>query len=455
MIKQDASSVSELTDQIKSVLENQFISVRVEGEIGHINAHRSGHVYCSLKDENARIDAVIWRSTVVRLSYKPDPGEQVIVMGRLSVYAPHGAYKLVINSLEPAGLGRLRALFETTKLELQRAGLFDASHKKSLPVLPKAVGVVTSATGAARRDIESVLHRRSPQVPVYLYPANVQGNTAVLDLIQGIKTLDKHPDVDVIIVGRGGGSLEDLWSFNDARLAHAIFDCETPVVSAVGHETDTTISDMVADVRAPTPSAAAELVVPLRDDLLFALSDLADRLNRLIRSRIQGGGQALRTQVQMLKRGVELNNRQLLLSRTMTQLDRTMHQQLLVRTNLSKSIGLRLSRHNPQHRLGEQRKSLSQLTYKIQRSIEERLHDARFEFQRSVERLDALSPLSVLARGYSLTTLSHRVVMSIDDVQVGDQIEVQVSDGTINAAVTSSSGSEEQAVTSSSGSEEQ
>lgn len=443
MIKQDASSVSELTDQIKNVLENQFVSVRVEGEIGHINAHRSGHVYCSLKDESARIDAVIWRSTVARLSYKPDAGAQVIVMGRLSVYAPHGAYKLVINSLEPAGLGRLMARFEATKRELQSAGLFDASHKKPLPLLPKAVGVVTSATGAARRDIESILKRRSPQVPIFLYPANVQGESAVGDLINGIYTLDKHPDVNVIILGRGGGSLEDLWSFNDAALARAIFECKTPIISAVGHETDTTISDMVADVRAPTPSAAAELAVPIRDDLRFTLADMTERFHRLIKIRIEGGGHTLSREVQMLKRGVELNNRQLLLSRAMGQLDRVIQQQLSVRMNASKVLAGRLNRQNPQSRLVERRKSLSLLGYTLQRLMKERMHGARFSFQRSIERLDTLSPLSVLARGYSLTTLNGRVVMSTDDVQNGDQIEVRVSNGTLNAAVTSSSFNEE------------
>jgi exodeoxyribonuclease VII large subunit len=442
MTNQDASSVSELTDQIKNVLENQFISVRVEGEIGHINAHRSGHVYCSLKDETARIDAVIWRSTVARLSYKPDPGEQVIVMGRLSVYAPHGAYKLVINSLEPAGLGRLRALFEATRQELERAGLFDASHKNALPLLPTAVGVVTSATGAARRDIESVLNRRSPQIPVFLYPANVQGTTAVSDLINGLKTLDAHPDVDVIIVGRGGGSLEDLWSFNDAALARAIFACKTPVISAVGHETDTTISDMVADVRAPTPSAAAELAVPIRDDLLFTLTDLSERFHRLIRARLNGGAQVLSREVQMLKRGVDLNNRQLQLDRLTQQLDRLVRQSLVARMSRSKQIAVRLARHNPQIQLADQRKSLSALAFKLERLMEERIYGARYSFHRSVERLDALSPLSVLARGYSLTTIEGRVVMSVDDVQTGDGIEVRVSNGTIKAAVTSSSTNE-------------
>jgi exodeoxyribonuclease VII large subunit len=443
MTNQDASSVSELTDQIKNVLESQFVSVRVEGEIGHINAHRSGHVYCSLKDENARIDAVIWRSTVIRLPYKPDPGEQVIVMGRLSVYAPHGAYKLVINSIEPAGLGRLRALFESTRLELERAGLFDLSHKKMLPLLPKAVGVVTSATGAARRDIESVLHRRSPQIPVFLYPANVQGTTAVSDLINGIKTLDNHADVGVIIIGRGGGSLEDLWSFNDAALARAIFDCKTPIVSAVGHETDTTISDMVADVRAPTPSAAAELAVPIRDDLLFTLTDLSERFHRLIGARLNGGAQVLSREVQMLKRGVDLNNRQLVLNRTTRQLDRLVHQSLTVLLSRTKRISIRLARQNPQSQLAERRKALSALAFKLQRLMEDRMHDMRFSFQRSVERLDTLSPLSVLARGYSLTTVDGRVVMTTDDVQSGDSIEVRVSNGTIKAAVTSSSINEE------------
>jgi exodeoxyribonuclease VII large subunit len=443
MTNQDASSVSELTDQIKNVLENQFVSVRVEGEIGHINAHRSGHVYCSLKDENARIDAVIWRSTVARLSYKPDAGEQVIVMGRLSVYAPHGAYKLVINSLEPAGLGRLRALFEATRQELERAGLFDASHKKDLPLLPNAVGVVTSATGAARRDIESVLSRRSPQIPVFLYPANVQGTTAVSDLINGIKTLDADPDVDVIIVGRGGGSLEDLWSFNDAALARVIFACKTPVISAVGHETDTTISDMVADLRAPTPSAAAELAVPIRDDLLFTLTDMSERFHRLIRTRLNSGAQVLSREVQMLKRGVNLNNRQLLLDRLTRQLDRLVHQSLTARMTHSKQIAIRLARQNPQNQLAEQGKSLSALAFKLERLMEERMHGARYCFQRSVERLDALSPLSVLARGYSLTTIEGHVVMSADDVQTGDSIEVRVSNGTIKAAVTSSSINEE------------
>ena len=349
MTNENASSVSELTDQIKNVLENQFISVRVEGEIGHINAHRSGHVYCSLKDESARIDAVIWRSTVVRLRYKPDPGEQVIVTGRLSVYAPHGAYKLVINSLEPAGLGRLRALFEATRHELERAGVFDVSHKQALPLLPNAVGVVTSATGAARRDIESVLSRRSPQVPVFLYPANVQGTTAVSDLINGLRTLDAHPDVDVIIIGRGGGSLEDLWSFNDAGLARSIFACKTPVISAVGHETDTTISDMVADVRAPTPSAAAELAVPIRDDLLHSLTEMSERFHRLIRARLNGSAQVLSREVQMLKRGVNLNNRELQLDRLTRQLDRLVQQSVIAWTARSKQIAVRLARQNPQH----------------------------------------------------------------------------------------------------------
>ena len=194
MIEQAHLSVSEITDRIKSVLESNFVSVSVEGEIGQINAHRSGHVYCSLKDEGARLDAVIWRSAVARMTYRPEPGELVVATGRLSIYAPHGAYKLVINKLEPAGLGRLQAEYDRTLKKLKTEGLFETEHKKALPLLPRAVGVVTSPTGAARRDIESVIHRRSPQIPIILYPANVQGPSAVSDIIDGVMRLDAHPD---------------------------------------------------------------------------------------------------------------------------------------------------------------------------------------------------------------------------------------------------------------------
>ncbi|MGB0646560.1 MAG: exodeoxyribonuclease VII large subunit [Bradymonadia bacterium] len=443
MTEQGITSVSELTEQIKSVLESRFISIRLQGEIGHINAHRSGHVYCSLKDESARIDAVVWRSTVVRLAYRPEPGAQVVVTGRLSVYAPHGAYKLVITSIEPAGLGRLQALFEETKRRLEAEGYFDPEKKQQLPLVPRGVGVITSPTGAARRDIESVLHRRSPQIPIYLYPANVQGPSAVGDLIAGLKALEAHPNVDVIIIGRGGGSLEDLWSFNDRDLAHAIFTCSVPVVSAVGHETDTTISDMVADKRAATPSAAAELVVPIRDDLLFTLTDLTDRFNRAMKHLLVQRSQHLNREMHLLRRGVALHGKRLVLGRLMQKQEHLLRQRVARERESVKRLDTRLARCNPNARLVEQRRRLLSLHDQLRRIVEERVYRQRLRFQRLVERLDVLSPLSVLARGYSLTTLHQQVVMGIEQVSRGDEINIRVQDGVIQAEVLSTTAQDE------------
>ncbi len=435
MTQETPLSVSELTDRIKTILEDHFFTVSIEGEIGHINMHRSGHVYCSLKDESARIDAVIWRSTVARLQYRPQAGELVIATGRLSVYAPHGAYKLVINRLEPAGLGRLQAEFERCRQRLLEEGLFSQEHKKALPRLPRGVGVITSATGAARRDIESVIQRRSPQIPIYLYPANVQGPSAVSDIIDGIKTLDRHPDVDVIIAGRGGGSLEDLWSFNDERLARAIFACATPIISAVGHETDTTISDMVADVRAPTPSAAAELAVPQRDDLLFTLSDATDRLQRVIEGLIRSLRQSLIAEAALLRHGIELNPKRLALTSLLTQMERKMTRKVSMESSRLKGMGGQLNRLNPQRRLIVKRKSLDSSVSLIRSKVERKYQSSRLDFGRLVERLDALSPLGVLARGYSLTTQGGKVLMSTRNSQIGDRINVRLAEGSFDAKI--------------------
>ena len=431
----DTLTVSALTDQIKGTLESTFSNVFVEGEIGQINMHRSGHVYFSLKDEDARIDGVIWRSTVARLTYRPNAGDQVLVFGRLSVYAPHGSYKLVVSRLEPAGLGRLQAAFEASKQRLMAEGLFSETHKKALPFLPKGVGVITSATGAARRDIESVLHRRAPQVPIYLYPANVQGPQSVNELIAGLKRLDKDPKVDVIILGRGGGSLEDLWSFNDEALARIIFACTTPIVSAVGHETDTTISDLVADLRAPTPSAAAELVVPSRDDLLFMFNEIDERLHRAMTQKLRRTQESVLSVATLLRRGVELDYRKLELSRLSNQLYRMGHSRVSSGTLKLRELSAALGRLHPERRLNTQRQRLHMCMQRLQTHVHEKYQNSKLAFGRSVERLDALSPLGVLARGYSLTTVGERVLMSTSQVRVGQEVQVRLSEGSLNATV--------------------
>ena len=428
-------SVSELTKQIKVALENTFINVVVEGEIGQINHHRSGHVYFSLKDQDARIDGVIWRSTAARLKHRPDAGEQVVVHGKLSVYAPHGSYKLVVSRLEPAGLGQLQAAFEACKQRLMSEGLFAIDHKQALPFLPNAVGVITSPTGAARRDIESVLHRRAPQVPIYFYPANVQGPNAVSNLIQGLKSLDRHPEVDVIIIGRGGGSLEDLWSFNDEALARVIFSCTTPIVSAVGHETDTTISDLVADLRAPTPSAAAELVVPSRDDLLFMFTEFDERLSRAMNRKLRQAKERVLSNATLLRRGVELGHRRLELTRLSTQIDRLMTSNVAMFSYRMHDLTGTLSRLHPERRLHAQKQSLETSRTRLRTLAERKYQSAVLAFGKTVERLDAMSPLGVLARGYSLTTKGERVLMSTQEAQVGDTIRVRLKMGSLDAEV--------------------
>ena len=280
-------TVSEFTYRIKDVLETQLDYVRVKGELSQLTVHRSGHVYLSLKDADARIDGVIWKFSAQRLTYRPEVGENIVAAGRINVYAPHGSYKLVIDTLQPAGLGTRQIAFEKLKAQLRSEGLFEQHRKKQLPQLPRCVGVITSATGAARRDIESVVFRRSPQIPIELYPCNVQGDAAVSDLVQGLRRMDQQPHVDVIIVGRGGGSIEDLWAFNSEAVARAIDACQTPVISAVGHETDITIADYVADHRAATPSAAAEVAVPVRDDLLYTLDIFANRMTEQMERYIE------------------------------------------------------------------------------------------------------------------------------------------------------------------------
>ncbi len=435
MQSNDTLTVSALTDQIKGTLESTFSNVFVEGEIGQINMHRSGHVYFSLKDEDARIDGVIWRSTVARLTYRPNAGDQVLVFGRLSVYAPHGSYKLVVSRLEPAGLGRLQAAFEACKQRLLAEGLFSDEHKQTLPFLPTGVGVITSATGAARRDIESVLHRRAPQVPIYLYPANVQGPQSVNELIAGLKRLDHDPKVEVIIIGRGGGSLEDLWSFNDEALARAIFACRTPVVSAVGHETDTTISDLVADLRAPTPSAAAELVVPSRDDLLFTVNEIDERLHRAMTQKLRRTKESVLSFATLLRRGVELDSRKLELSRLSNQLDRQGQTRVSLGTLKLRELAAVLGRLHPERRLNTQRQHLSSCMQRLQNQVNATYQSRKLAFGRSIERLDALSPLGVLARGYSLTTAGERVLMSTSQVRVGQEVRVRLSEGSLNATV--------------------
>src|SRR5216684_3755323 len=266
-------TVSELTGQIKGTLEGAFPAVWVEGEISNLRMPSSGHAYFTLKDEGAQLSAVLFRGRGRRVRFEPEDGMHVLAFGGLDVYAARGQYQLVVELMEPQGLGALQLAFEQLKRKLEAEGLFDEGRKRKLPVFPRVIGIVTSPTGAAIRDMLNIIGRRFGDLHILIAPVRVQGDGAPGEIIQALLNLQAVAELDVIIVGRGGGSIEDLWAFNDEGVARAIVDCRVPVVSAVGHEIDVTIADLVADARAPTPSAAAALVVPKKLDLLMAVDD--------------------------------------------------------------------------------------------------------------------------------------------------------------------------------------
>ena len=280
-------TISELTEQIKDYFELEFERVYLQGEVSNLAFPRSGHVYFNLKDPFAQISAVMFKSTAQRIKFDLESGLEVLAKGRITVYKPRGQYQLIIDSIEPLGTGALQLAFEQLKQKLHLEGLFDAEHKQALPVLPCGIGIVTSPTGAAIRDILNVLKRRFPNIPVLINPVAVQGENASREIAKAIRQLQKEA-IDLIIVARGGGSIEDLWAFNEEVVAKAIFKSKIPIISAVGHETDFTISDFVADLRAPTPSAAAELAVPLKSDLEELVQNYRDRLQYLMVQGIRG-----------------------------------------------------------------------------------------------------------------------------------------------------------------------
>jgi exodeoxyribonuclease VII large subunit len=386
-------TVTDLTLLVKDLLEEEFRDVWVVGEIGNLTRARSGHVYLTLKDEGAALSAVMWRSVAERLRFELEEGQELLVRGRLNVYPPRGTYQLDIRMAEPRGLGALQAAFEKLKAKLAAEGLFDPGRKRPLPFLPAVVGVVTSPTGAAVRDILTVLARRLPRLTVLLWPARVQGEGAAEEVARGIEGLNRRGGVDVLIVGRGGGSLEDLFAFNEERVARAIAESRIPVVSAVGHEVDFTIADFVADVRAPTPSAAAEIVVPSERELRAMLRSFRARLDGVARAVLDARRERVRA--------------------------------------LEGAFGLR--RLPDRLRMFAQR--LDEQSRALRRLATDRIAAARQRVVALAARAEGLSPLRVLARGYSLTTLDGAVLTSPEGVPAGALIRTRLAKGTLDSRV--------------------
>lgn len=412
-------SVAQINEYIKYLIEDSPVldSVYVVGEISNLTAyHTSGHMYFSLKDETGVLRAVMFKSSAARLKFRPENGMRVIVHGRMTVYAPSGQYQISCDTMEPDGFGALAAAFEQLKTKLSEEGLFDESRKKPIPAFPNAVGVITSPTGAAVRDIINILTRRSPQTKMVLFPTLVQGDGAPKQLCSGIRYFNKYKTVDVIIIGRGGGSLEELWAFNNEELARTIAASEIPVISAVGHETDFTICDFVADLRAPTPSAAAELAVPDREQLLATLSLTRDALDNHIRTKLNGSRLALDA----------LSNKRVL--RTPDSFLQNRRMEIDARTTrLALSV---------QRSLSAAHSRLDPLTAALHTAVQKRTSDEKSRFLSLTAKLEALNPLSVLTRGYSAVFDGEgHTLRSVSDLHIGDTVHLRLSDGTADADI--------------------
>ena len=431
-------SVSELTAQMRGMLGTTFGDVLVQGEISQPRRPASGHVYLTLKDEGAVLPAVIWRSTVDRLRFRPEDGQEVLVRGGIDVYPPHGKYQLIIRSIEPLGEGALRVAFEQLRKRLEAEGLFAPERKQALPQIPRRIVLVTSSTGAAVRDMVTVIQRRFPRVTILLVAVRVQGEGAAEEIAAALAFADARARADVLIVGRGGGSIEDLWAFNTEIVARAIAACRTPVVSAVGHETDTTIADLVADVRAATPSQAGELVVPVRADLLERLEEERRRLIHRMRVRVERAWQrveALGDRPALRSGPALLEPRRSALTHLGARLEaRSPTASLRRRVETVDALGTRLGPPLAR-RVERARRELDEATERLARGTRlgwERA-DRRLEALR--DRLRALSPLAVLGRGYSLTTrlgedgVAGGVVSAAADVTAGDRLRTRLADG--------------------------
>jgi exodeoxyribonuclease VII large subunit len=437
----DIVTVSQLTNRIRALLESTHAEVWVEGEIANSRLWKTGHLYFTLRDEHAQLKAVMFRSAVRNLRFTPEDGLRVVARGRVTVYEPKGEYQIVCEHLQPEGLGALQVAFDQLKRALEADGLFEASRKRPLPMLPRQIGVVTSLDGAALRDILKVLARRHPTAHVVICPVRVQGDGAAGQIARGIDQLSRQEGIDVLIVGRGGGSLEDLWAFNEEPVARAIAASAVPVISAVGHEIDVTMSDMVADIRAATPSAAAEIVVAGRDELAARVDRLGERLQATLRDTIRHR----RTQVLQLERRpglagwpahVAVRGRHA--AELTHALSRATGATLAVRTRRLRAAHLGLEAREPGRQLEASRTRLVTADERLGATIVHRHQRLEGHLADLTGRLDSLSPLGVLSRGYAVCWNADRtaIVRDASAVAVGDDVGITLRHGQLTCTVT-------------------
>jgi len=441
-------TVSELTADIRSRLEAGFPDVFVEGELSNCKKWHTGHIYFTLKDAAAQIRAVMFRSAARSLKFAPEDGVHVVARGRVTVYDAKGEYQFICERLEPRGLGALQLAFDQLRKKLEAEGLFSVERKRPLPVLPRRIGVVTSLDGAAIRDILSVLGRRYPNASILIRPARVQGEGAARDIARALAAIGRVPDVDVIIVGRGGGSIEDLWAFNEEVVARAIVASPVPVISAVGHETDTTIADFVADVRAPTPSAAAETVVARRDEFCGRIDRLEERVRGAMHRRVlvaTNRVHALESRRGLSRVPATLAMRGRHVEELLQALRHAERDRLMRAERQLGSLARRLERRDPREGLAAARGRLSQSSTRLTAAIRQRDARAHSALGTLAGRLHSLSPLAVLGRGYAVCWNEERtaIIRRAADVQPGDGVRVTVAEGEIAATVKQKIGNSE------------
>lgn len=393
-MKLRALDISEVNSYIKRILTNDPIlyNLRVKGEISNFKVHSSGNVYLSLKDEKSKLNCIIFKSNYDK-SLNLDNGVKIIASGYISVYERDGAYQLYINEVEIEGIGNLYIEFNKLKEKLKKEGLFDTKYKKEIPKMPRSIGVITSPTGAVIRDIINVTKRRFPKVDIKLYPVNVQGDKSASDICEGIEFFNRMENVDTIIVGRGGGSLEELWSFNEEIVAREIFKSKIPIISAVGHETDFTICDFVSDMRAPTPSAAAEIATPDLSEIYYKLNTIRNRMNRSLNN-------------QVILDNEKLNN-------TFDKINNYM-KNYIVRDKVIQ---------------------LDQIYDKINLRLEQKLETSKEKLSKKAALLHNLSPLATISRGYSIVEKNGQVINSIEEVNITDDINITLTDGSLECNV--------------------
>ena len=434
-----ALSVSELNRQARHLLESSFMQVWVEGELSGFSRPSSGHWYFSLKDQKCQVRCAMFRGFNQRIRNLPREGDQVRIRGKVTLYENRGDFQIIAEHIEPAGLGTLQQAFEALKLKLQREGLFETARKRPIPAMPRHIGVVTSPTGAAIHDILTVLRRRCPAIPVTLYPTSVQGQAATADIVRAIELAQGHGVADVLIVGRGGGSLEDLWCFNEESVARAIAACRIPTVSAVGHEVDVTIADFVADLRAPTPSAAAEKVSPDQSQWLRQLLDQSQRLTSATRRSLQRWSVQLQhlsarlkdPRRELLEKAQRLDDLELRLAKAI--------QSRLGQLNVTANhLAQRLSTQSPSARIVTLENDIARQAQSLISATRQILNRRRERLEHLGQTLHVVSPLATLGRGYAIVRNENGdIVRDAHQLEAGDELQARVAHGEIRATVTS------------------